>query len=100
MTRLRKISIGAGALFLLSVIGGWIFLLPVIEIGTGFAAKQVCSCMYLGERSFSDCRADLRRYGPRMDVDNLPELSGVQAEIFPVARARAYYHKGAGCTQE
>ncbi len=100
MTTLRKISIGLGVFVVLSIIGGWIFLRPLIQMGTGYVAKQVCSCVYVGQRDFPNCYADLRRYGPRISARHLEELNGVRAEIFPVASATAYYHKGNGCTQE
>jgi hypothetical protein len=100
MTTLRKISVTLLVLTVLSLIGAWIFLLPMVEMGAGFVAKQVCSCVHVGGRSFDDCYADLRRYGPRIAARPLPELGGVKAEIWPIADATAYYHQGTGCTQE
>ena len=100
MTNLRKLSISVGVLFMLSLIGAWIFVLPLVEMGTGFVAKQVCSCMYVAERGFEDCATDQRRYGPRIESRPLPELNGVKAEIWPFVSSSAYYHRGSGCTQE
>ena len=100
MTKLRKVSISLAVLSAITLVLGWIFLMPVVRMGTGYAAKQVCSCVYVGGRHFDDCAADLRRYGPSMSVIPIEGLDGVRAEVFPLARATAYAHDPGGCTQE
>ena len=80
-------------LFVLGVVGAWIFLVPQLEIGAGYAAKQLCSCMYIGKREFAECKSDLRNGIERFEMHALSESSGARAEVFPVVRAEAYYLK-------
>jgi hypothetical protein len=68
------------------------------DVGVGYAAKQVCSCVHVGKRPFEQCRMD--HLQERIDITELTELSGVQAAIFPIADASAYYYPNAGCTLE
>ena len=66
------------------------------RIGTTYAAKQTCSCLFVSGRSLAACQADLP--GP---ADNLIKLSveghHVQASAYGIVHASASYEEGYGC---
>ncbi len=69
------------------------------QVGTGYVAKQVCSCVYVAGREVDACRADLM---PSMDPINaklLRDREGVRASLLMGAVERtALHHVGSGCT--
>ena len=97
MSLLRKISIGVGVTFALLVVGGAIYLKPQADVGVGYVAKQVCSCVYLGARDYDQCRSDQPDFVAPIDAEHITELQGVKASYFPLSEATAYYFEGYGC---
>ena len=99
MTRLRKASLTLAGLLVIGLAVAAVWLRPQAQIGVGYAAKQVCSCVYLGGATSDRCLLDL---GPdiseRIDIVALPETQGIKAEVFPLAVATAYFHRDSGCT--
>jgi len=78
-----------------SQIPGWQSLAAV---GAGYVAKNVCSCVFVSERSFDACRADIL---PAMEqVAAVREGDAVIARVPLFARAVARHHPGTGCTLE
>jgi hypothetical protein len=70
------------------------------EVGGGYVAKEVCSCMFVAGRDFAACRADLMER-PGLDwVKAEPFPSGVRAGLpfFTPRVARAQPYRG--CTLE
>jgi hypothetical protein len=47
----------------------WEHLRDMAQVGTGYAAKEVCSCVFVGERSLDSCRADLPEDMARVRVE-------------------------------
>ncbi|MDH3642903.1 MAG: hypothetical protein OES38_12455 [Gammaproteobacteria bacterium] len=97
MSLLRKTSITVGVLFVLVIVAGVLYLKPQTDVGTGYVAKQVCSCVYLGERDYEQCRLDQPDFMDPIDAEHIPELEGVKASYFPLSEATAYYFDGYGC---
>jgi hypothetical protein len=97
MSVLRKISITLAVLFTLAVVAAIAYIKPQTDVGTGYVAKQVCSCVYLGERDFDQCHLDQPDYMAPIEAEHLPELQGVKASYFPLSEAVAYYFDGYGC---
>lgn len=67
------------------------------DVGTGYAARVVCSCRYIGERSLNDCEKDLE---PGMEMVALSDdetAKRVTATITFLAEDQAEYRKGFGC---
>lgn len=73
-------------------------LVPQAEVGAGFVAKQLCSCLFVARRDAAACRLDLR-----------PDLSPVRSEIedgsvrawVPLLASRtARFREGSGCSLE
>jgi hypothetical protein len=91
----------AGALLLLVVLGTAV-LLPrmarLSNIGTGYLAKQMCSCIFVGEREFDACRSDMPASMAKVQAALLESEPGVKAWIPVFAERRARYRAGSGCT--
>jgi hypothetical protein len=67
-----------------------------MQAGTGYAARVLCACHYVGGRDFAACRADLE---PGMEAVATTLDAGnrmVIASIGPV-RQRARFSDGEGC---
>jgi hypothetical protein len=97
MSLLRKISISLAVLFALGVVAAIAYIKPQTDVGTGYVAKQVCSCVYVGERDFDQCRRDQPDYMAPIEAEHISELQGVKASYFPLSDATAYYFDGYGC---
>ncbi len=71
-------------------------LLLSMRIGTGFVARQVCSCVFVAERSLDSCRADML---PQTDAVNVEVLAdGVRSSLPLLETRTARYRPGLGCT--
>jgi hypothetical protein len=72
------------------------------EVGGGYVAKEVCSCIHVGGRSLDACRADLLPL-PGLDwvkTEALPDGSGVRAGLPGFTPRVARAAEGRGCTLE
>jgi hypothetical protein len=71
-------------------------------VGSGYVAKEICSCVYVGSRDFAACRTDLMPLTGLgwLRAEPLPDGSGVRAWLpgFDPRIARA--EDGGGCTLE
>jgi hypothetical protein len=69
--------------------------------GAGFVAKEMCSCLYVGERSFEACRPDIVEIvdGVRAEVTSVDGSDGVRAFV-PVLFVERFasYQPAFGCT--
>lgn len=67
------------------------------RIGTTYAAKQTCSCLFVSGRSLEACQADL----PGADARRMLTLSvnghQVKASAYGLVNATATYEEGYGC---
>lgn len=92
----RRIALGA-ALLLLGV-GGFYYarLRGMAAIGAGYVAKEVCSCVFVGGRSFDSCRPDVPESMDRVQAELLPD--GVHAFVTGLASRVARFEPGFGCT--
>ena len=69
------------------------------QVGTGYVAKQICSCVYVAGREADACRADLLPSMDPIDVQLLGDREGVRASLLMGAVERtALHHAGSGCT--
>ena len=69
------------------------------QVGVGYVAKQVCSCVYVAGREVDSCRADLMPSMDPIDVQVLSDREGVRASVLMGAVERtALHHAGSGCT--
>jgi len=97
----RPLVLGAlaalGTLLLLAVLRAPA-LLDAAGVGTGYAAKVVCSCVHVGGQPFAACRADLPPDFERVQVEPLPDGRGVRAFVLlGLVERRALHDPVAGC---
>ena len=102
MARMLKWS--ALALGLAFIITAAIYVPPfraMAGTGAGFVAKQMCSCIYVSERSYDSCRPDMMEVMDDIQAVVVSEASllGVRASV-PILRVQrlATYEEGFGCT--
>jgi len=67
-------------------------------IGAGYVAKQMCSCIFVSERDFASCRADMPPDMARVEATVLDGARGVRARVPGIAERTARYSPGTGCT--
>lgn len=83
-------------------LGATVLYLPklreVATVGAGFVAKEVCSCLYVGERDFQSCRTDVRADMDLIRAEVLPSDDGVRAWLPLLTERVARHHPGSGCT--
>ena len=69
------------------------------QVGVGYVAKQICSCLYVAGREVDACRVDLLPSMDPIDVQVLEDREGVRASLLMGAVERtALHHAGSGCT--
>lgn len=73
---------------------------PIVQIGSAYFAKQLCSCLFVVGRSEASCRAEFK---PRIDIfkividrSALPQSATVSAALGPVS-AVARFDPRYGC---
>ena len=78
---------------LLLAIGGAVYLGPRIRrlsnIGAGYIAKQMCSCIFVSERTFDSCRQDMPTDMARVQATPLGGGGGVRAWVTGLAERTA-----------
>ncbi|HZS41372.1 MAG TPA: hypothetical protein VFF06_31300 [Polyangia bacterium] len=66
------------------------------RIGSGYAAEQTCSCLFVSGRALESCKHDLEPLAQKI-VTLTPGDAEVTARVFGLMRARARYEPGFGC---
>jgi hypothetical protein len=68
------------------------------NIGAGYIAKQMCSCVFVAERDFTACRFDMPPDMARVRAALLDGERGVRAWLPGIVERTARYTPGTGCT--
>jgi len=98
MRILRRIVLVVVALMVAGFVGLRIRFGEQADIGAGYGAKHLCSCVFVGGRDYDACRRDL---GADMDpVQSRVIDHGVEAWVPLLARRTARFTEGTGCTLE
>jgi hypothetical protein len=71
-----------------------------VDIGAGSLAKQMCSCLYVAERSVEACRADQSSLLDPIGFELRSDEQLVWAGIPMLGARTALYREGFGCTLE
>lgn len=104
MSRGRRIALGLGVLLLAALAFGTVrFYLPTREavaIGAATLAKQMCSCIFVAERSAEACRADQLEALDPVQFEVTREPAGVRAFVPAFGERTARFREGLGCTLE
>ena len=56
-------------------------LQELVDTGAGFLAKQMCSCIYVDERSAEACRPDMMAMMDPIDAEVLTNPPGVRTSV-------------------
>jgi hypothetical protein len=87
-----------GALVL--VVGAAVVVGPRVyrlsTIGAGYIAKQMCSCIFVGERERDSCRQDMPPDMFRVKAEVID--GGVRAWVTGIVERTARHTPGTGCT--
>jgi hypothetical protein len=67
------------------------------DIGTAYAAKQTCSCVFVSGRTLESCRADLPA-APGVDLKIAVSGDEVTASALGLFKASARFENGYGCS--
>ncbi|MGH2898622.1 MAG: hypothetical protein ACRDMZ_08100 [Solirubrobacteraceae bacterium] len=68
------------------------------RLGTGYVAKQMCSCMFVDGREYASCRPDIPASMDRVETEILTTPPGVRAKVRFLAEREAHYDPDTGCT--
>lgn len=85
-----------GVALVLMIYYAWVSF-PIM---TGFAAKQLCTCTFVSGRDQKDIEANELGFFPISFVKNVIDFkdSSVSSTILGLAKKKAIYRKGIGCT--
>jgi hypothetical protein len=93
----KRLLLAAGVVIVLAVIAAAVWLPPLARIGVGYTAQQTCACLFVSHRSADDCHRDLEPLA-RLLISVEVRPDEVATGSFGLARARATYQRGLGCT--
>jgi CubicO group peptidase (beta-lactamase class C family) len=94
----------AAAVLILAVVGalvaGYIYVKPIAAIGTGYAAKILCSSVYVSGRTYEAVMSeDLEMAGDYYISAGLDEKhQAAEASLLGIFTTRAVFRPGLGCT--
>ena len=95
---IRRVLMIFGGVLVAGVVGLRVRYGAQADIGAGFGAKELCSCIFVGGRDYESCRRDL---GPEMEpVKSKVVGNAVEAWVPLLASRTARFHDGTGCTLE
>ncbi len=95
-----RISLGLVAVGGVVVFAGYRKAQPGANVGVGYVAHQLCSCIFVAGRSHDSCRPDML---PAMEaiqsqIVQVEERSGVRAWVPLLASRIAVHTPGLGCS--
>lgn len=96
----RKIAYGLGAvLVIILIIFAWNFsaIKAFSDVGTGYAARVVCSCRYVGGRELGDCEKDLEPGMELVSLSDNADAKRITASVTLLAEDQAEFREGFGC---
>ena len=96
-----RILIGLFVILLILLAGGYLYVLPVFKVATGYTAKVICSNHYLTGQSVDTAMAELpdNPLVPFLRVGLDETRREVSATLWGwAAKQRAIYRPGLGCT--
>jgi hypothetical protein len=86
-----------GIFWLLLVVGALVYerARDLSTVGAGYVAKEVCSCVFVGGRSFDSCRSDIPETMERVEAELGPDR--VRAFVPRLAERIARFEPPYGC---
>ena len=98
MKRWQQVLLAALALVLVIAVVGWRRLAYQADVGAGFVAKTVCSCMFVAGRSLYSCRADVPTSMDRVMAETRDGEHAVRGFVTFFASRTATWEPRTGCT--
>ena len=95
-----KKNIGVIAFLILLVIGIIIYIYyPRLNLITGFAAKNICSCVYEAGREPESVAAQDNNFSPvdLSEYEMIPQKKATLATVFGLKERKAVFNPGLGC---
>jgi hypothetical protein len=94
----RKSALWLLAIALIAVAAAYLARgqIALAEIGTAFAAKQTCSCLFLSRRQLDSCQRDFDPAETRMLAWRI-ESRSVTVSVLLLFSATAEFDEGFGC---
>ncbi len=99
----RVLLLVAAAVVVALVVAAALFVPGMAQrssMGSGYVAKQLCSCVFVAGRDLADCPADLTESSDPVRAEVLTAEQAVRAWVPLLAERRATYTDGTGCTLE
>ncbi len=100
--RKKKILIGIGTLLVLVLAGAGWYLSMAVPIGTGYAARYICSSVFISHRdpqtTYLEDVTPINPLAKIIDVNIDREQKTVVASSFGLFKSTALYREGCGCT--
>ena len=93
----KRIALAVAALLLIAAAMAVRKLGPLARIGTGYAAEQTCSCVFVSGRTLESCRGDLDPLALKL-VSMEVGSDEVRARVAVLSHARAHFDAARGCT--
>jgi CubicO group peptidase (beta-lactamase class C family) len=95
----RKLTIGLLIFFLIAGVVVYLYY-PRLNLITGFAAKNMCSCVYEADRDPESVAEHDNDFEPvsLSDYDLHPERQSASSTVFGLKKRIAVYNEGFGCT--
>jgi hypothetical protein len=97
VVRKRYIAIGTALL----IIGGTVYFardqVALAHIGTGYAAKQTCSCLYVSRRPLPSCLTDFDPATARWFTWHVGERSVTVSALLGFFSSTSVFDDGFGC---
>jgi hypothetical protein len=98
MKRWKKVLLAVLLLLAALAVVGWRRIHFQADVGAGFVAKTVCSCMFVAGRPLESCRADVLPAMDRVEAEVLDDPHGVRAFVTLFAWRTATWEPRTGCT--
>jgi len=96
---IKKILIALLAVLIAGILYFYLTLYPQLPIANGYAAKKMCSCTFISDRSQESIQDEDLRIGPlAMTKTKLdPIAKSATTTLFGLSPRTAMYREGAGC---
>ncbi len=91
----------AAALLVLCLALGVVFgpeAYRAVHVGSGYLAKQMCSCIFVAGRAADACRLDMPESMDGLVLVQLEDGEGVRASLYGIAERTAHHQPGSACT--
>jgi CubicO group peptidase (beta-lactamase class C family) len=98
LSKRKKIIVSSLIILSVGLGYGFNFGLEYANIAASYAAKTVCSCVFVSGRTFESVKSEDLYAVPMAEVQVDETKQEVTATVYHLAEAKAIYRKGLGCT--